>query len=226
MRHNGRTPLKASAMRPEHLSLRDGEPRLAVCPDCGTWRRLTRSMIRPHRDGVPVQEADTRRYYGDKPVGGRRCDGSAQRIHIDITSEQWEECLLAAESTAAASRTARTIRRPRPQSAPAPVQMPAVTRPLREQLGEHLQSDCARCRAGRCAWVVELRKQIRCTAQIAAAPAAPIYGQLRTALRDHRGTCTSCTSGSSCAVGRQLAARMTSIAQEHLRRTSLVMRSV
>ncbi|MGG7568957.1 hypothetical protein [Streptomyces sirii] len=216
MRHNGRAPIKASAMRPEHLSLRDGEPRLAVCPKCDTWHRLTRSMITPHRDGVPVQKTDTR-YFGDKPAGGRRCPGSAQRIIIDITPERWEESLLAAETTAAASRTARSVRKPRPQTAPAPVQMPAVTRPLREQLAEHLQGDCLRCKAGRCAQVVELRRQIRRTAQIAAAPATPIYGQLRTALRDHRATCGPCKTDEPCAAGRQLAARMTGIAQDHLR---------
>ena len=31
MRHNGRAPLKASKMRPEHLSLRENEPVLVVC---------------------------------------------------------------------------------------------------------------------------------------------------------------------------------------------------
>lgn len=218
MRHNGRAPLLASTMRPEHLSLRDGEPRLAVCPDCSTWHRLTRSMIAPHRDGVPVQKADNRRYFGDKPAGGRRCGGSAQRIVIDITPEQWEERLLAAETTAVASRTVRAIRKPRPQVAPAPVQMPAATRPLRELLAEHLQSTCPRCRAGRCARVIELRQQIRRTAQIAAAPAAPMYGQLRTALRDHRATCMPCKNGAPCVAGRQLSARMTGIAQDQVRR--------
>ncbi|WP_329182183.1 hypothetical protein OG754_40340 (plasmid) [Streptomyces decoyicus] len=221
MRHNGRAPLLASTLRPEHLSLRDGEPRLAVCPDCETWCRLTRSMITPHRDGVPVPKT-TRRYVGDKPAGGRRCDGSAQRITIDITPEQWEERLLAAETTAAVSRTTHAIRKPCPQVAPAPVQMPAATRPLREQLAEHLQGDCTRCKAGRCAQVVELRQQIRRTAQIAAAPATPMYGQLRTALRDHRATCTPCTNGAPCEAGRQLTARMTGIAQDHLRSSPLM----
>ncbi|MGW2393945.1 hypothetical protein ACWCYK_31305 [Streptomyces lydicamycinicus] len=221
MRHNGRAPILASQMRPEHLNLRDGEPRMAVCPDCRTWHRLTRSMIMPHRDGVAVPKDGSRRYRDDtaphKPSNGRRCPGSAQRIDLDITPEQWGEQLLAAETTAAGRRTARPIRKPRPQVAPAAAQMPAATRPLREQLAEHLQSDCTRCKAGRCARVIELRQRIRRTAQIAAAPAAPMYGQLRTALRDHRASCTPCTDGVPCAAGRQLAARMTGIAQEHLR---------
>ncbi|WP_432158768.1 hypothetical protein [Streptomyces sp. bgisy153] len=220
MRHNGRAPIKASAMRPEHLSLRENEPRMAVCPDCLRWRRLTRSMITPHRDGVAVPKTGERRCFGDKPVGGRRCPGSAQRIDIDITPEQWRERLLAVESTAAGRRTARPIRKPRPQAAPAPVQMPAATRPLREQLAEHLQSECPRCRAGRCARVIELRQRIRRTVQIVAAPATPIYGQLRTALREHRASCTPCKNGAPCDAGRQLAARMTGIARDHLSRTA------
>ncbi|MGW1171670.1 hypothetical protein [Streptomyces sp. NPDC002550] len=220
MRHNGRAPIKASTMRPEHLSLRESEPRMAVCPDCQTWRRLTRSMITPHRDGVAVPKTDERRYFGDKPAGGRRCPGSAQRIDIDMTPEQWRERLFAVESTAAGRRTARPIRKSRPQAAPAPVQMPAATRPLREQLAEHLQSECPRCRAGRCARVIELRQRIRRTAQIVAAPATAIYGQLRTALREHRASCTPCKNGAPCDAGRQLAARMTGIARDHLSRTA------
>lgn len=220
MRHNGRTPIKASTMRPEHLSLRDDQPRMAVCPDCQTWHRLIRSMIRPHRDGVDVPKSSERRYFGDKPSGGRRCSGSAQRIDIDITPEQWSEKLLTAETTAAGRRTSRPIRKPRPQASPAPVQMPAATRPLREQLAEHLQSDCPRCRAGRCARVIELRQQIRRTVQIAAAPATPIYGQLRTAFREHRASCTPCKNGAPCDAGRKLAARLTDIARDHLPRTA------
>lgn len=219
MRHNGRGPLLASQMRPEHLSLRENEPVLVVCPDCNTWRRLKRSMILPHRDGVPVQRTE-RRYLGDKPSGGRRCNGSAQRIVIDITPEEWTERLLAAETTAAGRRTTRPVRKPRPQAAPAPVQMPAATRPLREQLAEHLQSDCPRCRAGRCVRVIELRQRIRRTAQIATAPATPIYGQLRVAFREHRASCTPCQSGTPCDAGRRLAARMTSIAREQMAGTA------
>ncbi|MDK0524853.1 hypothetical protein [Streptomyces sp. ML-6] len=213
MRHNGRTPLKASTMRPEHLSLRENEPRLVVCPDCDTWHRLQRSMILPHRNGVPAERTG-RRYLGDKPSGGRRCPGSAQRIAIDISVEEWTERLLEAETTAAGRRTARPIRKPRPQPTPAPVQMPAATRPLREQLDDHLQSDCPHCRAGRCAHVIELRQRIRRTTQIVAAPLTPIYGQIRTALREHRASCAPCGSGVSCDAGRNLAAR------EHLARTA------
>ncbi|WP_327129654.1 hypothetical protein [Streptomyces sp. NBC_01727] len=120
MRHNGRTPLLASTMRPEHLNLREGDPRMAVCPDCQTWHRLTRSMINPHRssDGVIASNNRPRRYFGDKPAGGRRCPGSAQRITIDITVEQWGEKLLAADSTATGRRSARQHYKPLPAPAP------------------------------------------------------------------------------------------------------------
>lgn len=224
MRHNGRAPIKASSLRPEHLNLREGETRSVVCPDCNTWHRLTRSMIHPHRDDVEQPKPEGRRYRDDadkaKLSNGRRCPGSAQRIDIDITPELWSERLLTVESTAARRRSARSIPQPRPQAAPAPFQMPAATRPLREQLAEHLQSDCARCRAGRCARVIELRQRIRRSAQIVAAPTAPIYGQLRTTFREHRSLCTRCKNGTPCDAGRQLAARMTGIARDHLFRTA------
>ncbi|MFB7657925.1 MULTISPECIES: hypothetical protein [unclassified Streptomyces] len=111
MRHNGRAPIKASSMRPEHLSLREGETPLAVCPDCESWRRLTRSMISPHRGGDALETGE-RRYYGDEPARRRRCPGSAQRITLDLTPEAWGQALLAADSTAASRRSARQHHKP------------------------------------------------------------------------------------------------------------------
>ncbi|MEV8311870.1 hypothetical protein AB0P36_32230 [Streptomyces flavidovirens] len=153
MRHSGRTPLKASTMRPEHLSLRDGEPRLVVCPDCDTWHRLTRSMIRPHRDGTDVPESGERRYFGDKPTGGRRCPGSAQRIIIDLTPEEWGEKLLAADSTATGRRSARQHSKPRPASAKPVTQMspaPVNAGDMLTAYREHLKKCRASNAAGRC----------------------------------------------------------------------------
>ncbi|MFC8263759.1 hypothetical protein ACFUNF_40720 [Streptomyces sp. NPDC057291] len=143
MRHNGRTPLLASTMRPEHLNLREDDPRMAVCPDCQTWHRLTRSMINPHRssDGVIASNDRPRRYFGDKPAGGRRCPGSAQRITIDITVEQWGEKLLTADTTATGRRSARQHYKPLPASAkpvarmtPAPVSAADALTAYREHL--------------------------------------------------------------------------------------------
>ncbi|WP_432171181.1 hypothetical protein [Streptomyces sp. 1222.5] len=226
MRHNGRTPIKASSLRPENLNLRQGE-KSVVCPDCDTWRPLTRSMIHPHRDGVEQPKPEGRRYRDDtdktKPSNGRRCPGSAQRIEIDITTEQWFERLLAAETTVSGRRTTKPVRKPRPQAAPAPAQMapgqliPAV-RSLNEQITEHLQSDCVRCRVGRCSTVIELRQRIRRTTAQAKHP-QPMYGQLRAALSEHRTTCSPCQKGTRCDVGRKLAARISGIAQDQMRRT-------
>ncbi|MFI0192076.1 hypothetical protein ACH4PW_31590 [Streptomyces sp. NPDC017082] len=158
MRHNGRAPLKASQMRPQHLSLRDNEPVLVVCPDCDTWHRLKRSMILPHRDGTTTTEKTERRYLGDKPSGGRRCAGSAQRVVIDITAEEWGRRLLEADSTATGRRSARQHSKPLPAPA-APVHrlasMPgpsarllAARRRARAAVNEH-RSECGVCRTGR-----------------------------------------------------------------------------
>jgi hypothetical protein len=200
MRHNGRPAIKASTMRPENLNLREGEPRMVVCPDCNTWRRLTRSMIHPHRGGVDQPRPEDRRYRDDvsvaRPSNGRRCDGSGQRIDIDLTPEQWSQRLLAAESTASSRRTTRPVRKPRPQSAPATGQMTPATRSLRELLAEHLQDDCAQCRSGHCVTV-----------------------QLRTALQQHRTTCPPCEANNPCETGRQLGARISGIAHDRMRST-------
>jgi hypothetical protein len=153
MRHNGRAPLKASMMRPEHLNLRDGERRMAVCPDCLTWHRLTRSMIMPHRALDAAFGDGPRRYFGDKPSGGRRCPGSAQRINIDISIEHWGERLLAADSTATGRRSARQHSKPTPAPAkpvarmrPAPVNAASALTAYRD----HLKACRASAVAGRC----------------------------------------------------------------------------
>ncbi|MEU0054682.1 hypothetical protein [Streptomyces sp. NPDC006309] len=169
MRHNGRAPLKASAMRPEHLNLRENEPVLVVCPDCATWHRLKRSMILPHRDGDPVEKTE-RRYLGDKPSGGRRCAGSAQRVVIDITAEEWGRRLLEADSTATGRRSARQHSKPMPAPA-APVHrlasMPGPSARLltarcraRTAVDSH-RSECAVCRTGRTRCEVGRELEIR-----------------------------------------------------------------
>ncbi|MFJ4980396.1 hypothetical protein ACIP6X_34630 [Streptomyces coeruleorubidus] len=215
MRHNGRTPIKASHLRPENLNLREGE-KSVVCPDCNTWRRLTRSMIHPHRDGVEQPKPEGRRYRdaAAMPSNGRRCPGSAQRIEMDITPEQWSERLLAAESTASSRRTANPVRKPRLQAPPATVQMNSAARGPREQLVEHLRDDCSQCRLGHCATVIELRKLV---SRIALTKVPALYGQLRTALQQHRATCSPCRAGTPCELGRRLAVRMSGLAQDQMR---------
>ncbi|MER6288468.1 hypothetical protein [Streptomyces sviceus] len=218
MRHNGRPAIKASTMRPENLNLREGEPRMVVCLKCNTWRRLTRSMIHPHRDGVDQPRPEDRRYRDDvtvaRPANGRRCDGSGQRIDIDLTPEQWSQRLFAAESTAYSRRTTRPVRKPRPQAAPATGQMTLATRGPRELLAEHLQDDCAQCRSGHCVTVIELRQRIR---RIVQTEVPALYGQLRTAFQQHRATCSPCKANRPCETGRRLAARISGLAQDRMR---------
>ncbi|MCA1221406.1 hypothetical protein [Streptomyces sp. 8L] len=132
-------------MSPKHLNLREGEPRLVVCPDCESWCGLERSMIKPHRDGT---EAPTRarRYVGDKPSRGRRCPGSAQRIVFDVTSEQWGERLLEAETTASARRSTMVL--PKVKAAPAPAVSQLVPAPLSaETIRRALRGHIQQCRA-------------------------------------------------------------------------------
>ncbi|MFJ4276149.1 hypothetical protein ACIP29_37035 [Streptomyces coelicoflavus] len=169
MRHNGRTPIKASTMRPEHLNLRDGELPLAVCPDCETWHRLTRSMISPHRDATDVPQTDERRYYGDKPARRRRCPGSAQRISIDITPKEWGEKLLAADSTATGRRSARQHHKPIPAPA-TPVARMATAQPNAADVlaayRQHLNECRPKCRCRKkCPKECQQIKQVagRCT---------------------------------------------------------------
>ncbi|MEV7003322.1 hypothetical protein AB0N62_37435 [Streptomyces sp. NPDC093982] len=219
MRHNGRAPIKASSLRPENLNLREGE-KSVVCPDCNAWRRLTRSMIRPHRDGVEQPKPEERRYRDASPAtrlsNGRRCPGSAQRIEIDLTLEQWSGQLLAAETTASGRRTTNPVRKPRPQAAPATMQMSIAARGPREQLAEHLQDACSQCRLGHCVTVIELRKRI---GRIARTEVPALYQQLRAALQQHRTTCSPCRANKPCASGRKLTARTSGLAQDQMRST-------
>ncbi|GGS09322.1 MULTISPECIES: hypothetical protein [Streptomyces] len=169
MRHNGRAPLKASQMRPEHLNLRENEPTLVVCPDCDTWHRLKRSMILPHRSGAPVEKTE-RRYFGDKPAGGRRCPGSAQRVVIDITVEEWGRRLLEADSTATGRRSARQHSKPLPAPAAPVHRLASIPGPsarllaarsrARTAVNEH-RSECAVCRTGRTRCPVGRELEIR-----------------------------------------------------------------
>ncbi len=89
MRHNRRPVITASALPPNRISVLPRGSTLVACPDCGMWRGLRRSMISPHRaeDGV------------------NRCPGSAQRIRVDITPQEWREALEMAENHAGMRRS-------------------------------------------------------------------------------------------------------------------------
>jgi hypothetical protein len=129
--------LLASKVRPQYLNLRDGEPKLIVCPDCHTWRALRRNMIWPH--------------HPDLGEAGRpaRCPGSGQRITMDITAEQWGQRLLEAEASAAARRSIKVL--PKTKVAPAPAVSQLRPAPLRAETARQAfrnhQQQCANCKA-------------------------------------------------------------------------------
>lgn len=106
MRHNGRPRMYASRMRPNHLNLRPGEPRMVVCPDCGRWHGLRRSIVSPHWDDSDIS----------------LCPGSGQRICVDLDPAEWAQRLSEAIAEADLIRPASG-----PVGAPAPPPVLAVT---------------------------------------------------------------------------------------------------
>ncbi len=80
MRSNSRPAVALSALPPDQVNLRPGEPLAVACPICGRWRRVKRHMLWPHRahDGVT------------------RCPGSGQRVLADLTPGEWAVRLEAA----------------------------------------------------------------------------------------------------------------------------------
>jgi hypothetical protein len=83
MRHNGRPPVLVSALPPDQVNLRPGEPVAMRCRLCGKWR-VKRKMLWLHRahDGVS------------------RCPGSGQRVDLDLAPAQWLARLEAARRSA------------------------------------------------------------------------------------------------------------------------------
>ncbi|MFF7459107.1 hypothetical protein [Kitasatospora sp. NPDC008115] len=109
MRHNGRPPLKASKIRATHITLNPGEPVTIVCTDCGTWRKLTRSMIPAHRFtdlGRDLIGADGRQVRRDT-----RCPGSGQRIEMDLTVARWVTRIEDGLAEVAARRPTTVLRK-------------------------------------------------------------------------------------------------------------------
>jgi hypothetical protein len=102
--HNQRPALLASTLPPNTLNLRPGERPAMICPDCGCWRLLYRSMIAAH------QAAD----------GITRCPGSGQRLNRDITPQVWQAQLRDAVQNAGRRRPSRVHLQPAPP-VPTPV---------------------------------------------------------------------------------------------------------
>jgi hypothetical protein len=92
----------ASKLSPSLIMLAPGTRAVVACPDCGTWRVPARGMLPAHRAADEVT----------------RCDGSGQRIRIDLTPAEWQARLAAAVREAGQRHAVRVHRSGRPPTAP------------------------------------------------------------------------------------------------------------
>ncbi|MER6364442.1 hypothetical protein [Kitasatospora sp. NPDC001527] len=145
MRHNGRPALKASQIRSTHITLHPSEPVTVVCTDCGTWRKLTRSMIPAHRStdlGRDLLGADGRQIRRDA-----RCPGSGQRIEMDLMVARWVTQVEDGLAEVAARRPTTVLRKVPTPKPPALHQL-APAAPTADTARAAFYSHSARC-AGR-----------------------------------------------------------------------------
>ncbi|MDX2707799.1 hypothetical protein PV350_33860 [Streptomyces sp. PA03-6a] len=140
-RNNGRAPLRLSKVEPQDVNIREGEVKSIVCPDCKTWRRLMGGNMT-----LKIREHST--------TDQERCAGSLQVIKLDMSVEEWDEKLLAADSTARVRRSARQHYKPLP-APPKPVArmvpVPATAAGSLTAYREHLAKCRASSVASRCA---------------------------------------------------------------------------
>ncbi|MFC8454752.1 hypothetical protein [Kitasatospora sp. NPDC057223] len=133
--------MKASTICPAHITLQPGEPVTVVCTDCGTWRKLTRSMIPAHRStdlGRDLIGADGRQVRRDA-----RCPGSGQRITMDLTVARWVTRIEDGLAEVAARRPTKVLRKVKTPAAPA-LGSPATADTVYVTLSRH-RVDCAVC---------------------------------------------------------------------------------
>lgn len=150
---NGRPPLLLSAIKPQNISLREGEIRSIVCPDCETWRRLmgeTQLKIRKHCaktcTGCTIKAAPNRAVHTD-------CPGTDQPVTLNISIEQWAQRMLAADSTATGRRSARQHYKPIPAPAQPIARISPVPKTRDDALNAystHLRTCRSSAKAGRC----------------------------------------------------------------------------
>lgn len=147
MHHNRRPPMKASALRPDQITLLEGESPKAKCPDCRARRILKRGMVPKHY--LSNEQGD---------VTSVPCSGGGQRIELDLTPEQWGEAMFEA-STDANQYRSKPVRKKPTLPAPTPVhqmnpQAPKKRRakrpPMRpaDRAQSELSRDCYRAPAG------------------------------------------------------------------------------
>ncbi|MFG2977718.1 hypothetical protein ACGFYY_32600 [Streptomyces sp. NPDC048331] len=213
MRPSTREPLLLSKLAPQNINLRDGEPRTILCPDCQTWHRLERKIVKPHH-----LDRTGRGAAGAAP----RCKGSLRRVTFDLSVEEWGERLLRAEETVTGRRAqGGTRRKPLPVAPTAISRLAHTTDALRNGLRAH-RASCQVCRIGvPCDHAINLSDRINAQAQAAipsrpgsnlAGPAAAL-DRTERALAAHRHTCTTCRTGRPCTTGQKLIAHRATVTQ-------------
>lgn len=99
MRHNGQPPVAMSSLPPAKVDLRPGLPPMAACPVCGRWRMIRRART---PKAVPAELGHVGLLTPHRASNGReRCNGSGQRLVIDLAPVQWASRLDAAIRDAA-----------------------------------------------------------------------------------------------------------------------------
>ncbi|MBT2406267.1 MULTISPECIES: hypothetical protein [unclassified Streptomyces] len=213
MRPSTREPLLLSKVPPQNINLRDGEPRTILCPDCQTWHRLERKIVKPHH-----LDRTGRGTAGAAP----RCKGSLRRVTFDLSIEEWGERLLRAEETVTGRRAqGGTRRKPAPTPPTAISRLAHTTDGLRNGLRAH-RASCQVCRIGvPCDHAINLAARINAQAQSTAPtrPGANLAGpaaaldRTERALAAHRHTCTTCRIGRPCTTGQKLTAHQATVTQ-------------
>ncbi|MFD5891125.1 hypothetical protein ACFWHQ_34890 [Streptomyces sp. NPDC060334] len=213
MRPSTREPLLLSKLAPQNINLRDGEPRTILCPDCQTWHRLERKIVKPHH-----LDRTGRGAAGAAP----RCKGSLRRVTFDLSIEEWGERLLRAEETVTGRRAqGGTRRKPLPVAPTAISRLAHTTDGLRNGLRAH-RASCQVCRIGvPCDHAINLAGRINAQAQSAvpSLPGSPLAGpataldRTERALAAHRHTCRACRTGRPCTTGQNLTAHQATISR-------------
>ena len=189
MRVSKLPPYRLSDFRPQHLNLRDGELPSLKCPECKAWHSIQRSLLTPHY-----------------PEPGKRCSGSARRIELDITVEEWGAALVDGDLEARSRQSARQFHKPAPPAGQPLHRMSrtAQTTPLeraRQAIARH-QTDCKICRNGkRCRMPLILAQREAGRAGLVALERAV------RAIACHRIGCADCRQGRYCPLGYELAER-------------------
>jgi hypothetical protein len=91
-RTNGRPALAISTLPPLDLDLPAIGSAWLVCPDCDHWVEVVRGLVTTHTPG------------------GRRCDGSAQRLVFDLTPAQHASRRVAVRAQVHARSSAPVVR--------------------------------------------------------------------------------------------------------------------